>query len=656
MTTRLLIAALALSLHLGCACGPAPSGEDAGEPVVTPDAGRRQPFDAGILLPPVDAGVVFTGIHAGEACPPGLYGGVDLDGGEADAVWGLCVALRELTGTALLDDLPAVGSTQFVFQAAHYQSEIQDAPDIFGRYAVKVMRSRYDILKYHPSGVFPTHEGPEEFGLVDMTKDQSRDVKVRSHEIRGGVTFGGLPFAPSTFPPDVQLSAAGFPSEQRVSVTSQGGSYEARLLEGSFSLWLSAPPSALMGTELIHYPVSSSVNLTQSMGLDIDVPASELDGNVTLDGAPIPDRKAGTDFQLDFTPSGGSEPIASTHHEGGINGFTSLVPQGKYSVMLRFEAAPDKHLPSMIWNKQVAQLVDLNQNATLNVDLGTRWVEGGILIDGAPPPPNPGAIYTMFWYGWSGTTAPASFLYYELPLDTASFQLRTFPSEYTVFLWLEDKFGPDLVEGWYIATRSIDVQTDTQLPIDIETATLEGHLKVDGVPVPKGVAGGELRFRSRDGTYSKTIVPLADDGTYRIRIPKGHYDIYFRVDNDTYPEYATGWSLILGAVDLTVPQPLEIDYRTILVSGPLRVGGEIVKDNLPGADVSLVMQRYRDRQWFQWDFPGGTPEYRMRIPEGDYTLHFQIHQGAIPDVAWGEAPMGVTVPLYRALPTPPPPR
>jgi hypothetical protein len=629
---------------------------DAGvEPEV--DAGRRRP-DAGILLPPPDAGIPFTGNQAGEPCPKEVYGAPDPDGGKPDSIFGICVNLHEVAGTALLNDQPAQSPIELKFQAAAYQSEYHAPTDSFGRYSAKVMRSRYDIYKYHPLGIFPSHDGPEEFGQIDLTKDQARDVRVKSHQVRGSALFGGLPFTPSTLPGDVNLIAAGYPAEQRVSVTSQGGSYETAFIEGTFQINLSAPPNALMGTELTNYPLTTFFDLRAPASFDINIPTSELSGNVTFDGAPIPDRKPGTDFMLDYIPINGQEVVASTHHEGGIQGFTSLLPKDKYSVMLRLEAQPDRHLPSMVFNKQLAQTVDLNANASLNVDLKMWNVEGGILIDGQPPPPNPSANYLMFWYGWSGTIAPASLLYYELPLDNAAFSLRVFPSKYSVFLWITDAFGPDFAEGWTLLNRAIDVVGDTQMPVNIETEVFEGRLIIDGKIPEKGQPVGELRFQSRiqgqEGTYWRTITPTTTDGTFRVRLPKGKYKVDFAIDRRTYPEYATGWTNIFSTLDMTVRQPLaEVRYDTAYLTGPLRVGGKVVDDNLPGGEVGLYLQRHSTAGWYEWDFKGGTPDYKIRIPEGDYLLHFRIFENAIPGVAFGEAPMGVTVPVWKPVVQPP---
>jgi hypothetical protein len=658
--SRAFAAVFISAFAAGCSCGPLPEPLDAGSEV--PDAGKKPKFDAGTLLPPPDAGIVFTGNQAGEKCLPETYGPPDRDGGEPDMIFGLCIAVNEVSGTAQLNDLPAASPIQLKFQAAAYQSEIVTPTDNFGRYAAKALRSRYDIFKYHPTGIFPTHDGPEEFGLLDLTsKDQQRDLKVRSHELRGSALFGNLPFTPTAAPGDITLFASGYPAEQTVAVTSQGGSYQTSLLEGTFQVNLSSPPTALMGTELIRYPLTSFLNLTRSSGLDISINTSELDGNVTIDGAPIPDRKVGTDFQLDFIPVNGTEVIASTHHEGGVMGFTSLLPKDRYSVMLRFESQPDRHLPSMIFNKQIAQQIDLTNNASLNVNLPTFVVEGGILVDGMPPPPNPTGSYTMFWYGWSGSTAPASLLYYELPLDNAAFSLNVFPSEYSVFLWVTEVFGPDFAEGWVLLRRSIDVNSNTQMPINIETALFEGKLFIDGQAPPQGQPAGELRFSSRiqgqEGTYWRTVTPSTTDGTFKVRLPVGKYKVDFAIDRRTYPEHASGWSLIFSTLDLTVHQPqADVRYDTVSMTGPLRVGKAIVDDNLPGSEVGLYLQRRRDGLWYQWDFPGGTPDYKMRLPEGDWTLHARIFEGAIPGVAWGEAPMGVTVPAYKRVPPPPPPQ
>lgn len=635
-----------MAVVAGAACRPPVGGPDASVPVVRPDAG---PKDAGDVVPPwmrqEDAGYIFLDRYAGEPCPDESYAGVPRDGGEFTVTWGICVALRELKGTATLNNQPVQGNAEILFEAAQWDSRILRPVDEFGRYDVKVMRSRYDVLKYHPDGIWPNHKGFQEFGFLDMAKDQQRDLAVSSHRLRGGAFFGGLPFRGVTFPPDVYIRAAGIPPDQHAGSTSVGGAYELALIDGTMALLLNTPPPALQGTELVDYPLTWSFQLKDHSMFDINVPASELEGTITVDGMPLADRKPGDDFELNYTPSGEQTVVARTHHEGGLAGFHSLLPKGKYSVTLSFDSIPDKHMPAQVFNKQVAQMVDLNENATISKNFTTVPIEGGITIDGQSPIVNPGYDWTLYMYAFASATDPWFFVYYRVPLDSGSFTLRAFPGIYFVAIMLSDDLAPDLVDGFMRIAVRMEINKPSSLPIVIETATFTGKLLIDGQPPPFGQEAGTVILRQADQSFSRRIY-TAPDGEFRIRAPKGAYEVYFIINRQTYPNHASGRERLVSRLELFEDQVADLIYDTVPVRGPIRLGGKTIPDNLGGDDVQLHMQRHGDRSGWVWGFPGGSDNYYLRIPTGLYEMSFNIQQDAQPDVAWGTAPLGYRLPAY----------
>lgn len=635
-------------------CPHPPVVADGGPPVVKPPVTVK---DAGPEVPPwmrqTDAGYVFLERYAAEPCPTEAYGGTD--GGEYTVTWGICVALRKLEGNALLNGAPVVGNSEVHFEAAQYGSEIIRAVEPSGHYDIKVMRTKYDLLKYHPDGVWPNHKGFVELGFIDMTKDQRKDLTVTSHKLRGGAFFGGLPFVGVQYPPDVYLRAAGFPPDQHAGSTSVGGSYELALMDGQMALLLNTPPTALQGTELVDYPLTWSYTLSENSMFDINVAASELEGNITVDGTPLSDRKSGDDFELNYTPSGEETIVAVTHHEGGLAGFHSLLPKGKYAVTLSFDSLPDRHLPAQVWNKQVVQQVDLTQNATITKNFTTVPIEGGITIDGKSPTVNPGYNWVLYMYAYASATEPWFFTYYKVPLDSGSFNLRAFPGVYYVAIQLGDDLAPDLVDGFHRVARQKEILGSTTLPIEIETAMFTGHLYIDGLPPPAGMEAGTITLRQSDQTFSRKVFTAAD-GEFRLRVPKGAYEVYFQINRSTYPAHASGRERLVSRLELFEDQTTDLIYDTVPIAGPIRVDGKMIDDNLGGDDVRVVMRRRQDSTTWVWGFPGGQPNFYMRIPQGLYEMSFHILQDAMPGVAWGDAPLGYQLPAFSPYVRPSPAR
>ncbi len=369
-----------------------------------------------------------------------------------------------------------------------------------------------------------------------------------------------------------------------------------------------------------------------------------VEGEITLDGRPFPNRVPGPDFNLEFVRPGESDPSVRTHHEGGVAAFSGLVPTGQYAVTLNFERSPDRQLPSWVFNQQLASQLDVTKtDARVSKNFVSWRVEGGLLIDGRPVRPNPNYTWAMFMYGFAGSSTTQSGLLYEVPLEAASFDLRIFDGNYFTILSIDEHFADDLVNGYYIVDRYLQVHENRSLPINLETATLTGKLSIDGAAPPAGQVAGQLWFRNRalegQNSWFRKRVVTSEDGEFRARLPKGEYEIYFLIDRNTYPEYATGRQLLVSRVVLDGPATVDLAYTTKLVTGPIRLGGEVVPDEVPGEEVGVILSSDDGRQ-FTWGFNGGAPNYRLRVPQGEYDLDFVINPNAIAGVAWGTAPFG----------------
>jgi hypothetical protein len=619
-------------------------------PVAIPDAGPPiHPHpppddDGGIVVPPwmmqQDAGYVFQDRYPTVECPAEYYAGLD-DGGypEHSIVFGICVAMHTLSGQALLNNAPVQGTTELHFLGGNFGSQLIVPVDAFGQYSVKLLRSKYDILQYHPDGIFPTHKGFIEFPQLDMTHDTVKNLTATSSSLRGSAFFAGIPFTPVAFPPDVTLRASGIPPDQYAGVMSQGGTYDLALMNGAMALLLNTPPEALQDTELVDYPLTWSFSLTQPTAYDINIPGSELQGDIRVDGNPLDDRKPGYDFELHYTPSNQETPVAITHHYGGIAGFHSVLPKGVYGVTLHYDSTPDRHYPALLWNLSVAQAADLTQDTSITRNITTVPVEGGIVIDGQSPIVNPGYNWVLYMYATGSSTAPWFFAYYKIPLDSASFQLRVFPGVYYVAIQLGDDLKQDLVDGWFRVSRLKEFSGPDILPISIDTSLYTGKLLIDGQPPPVGQRAGVVTFRQSDQTYKKDMF-VAQDGSFMIRVPKGAYEVYFTIDPVTYPLYASGRERLIARLELFEDQIQDLAYNTVPVIGPLRIDGRPVAHNTGGNDIQLHLVRDEDQVAFIWGFQSGTPNYLMRIPQGQYAMTFEIMPYAIPGAAYGTAPMG----------------
>lgn len=655
---------LALTLTLGACdgCGQGVIGEDGGLDHAA-DAGSGGRRDAGLLdagdddfLPPwPDAGTVFKTGSADVLCPDGAHGSAVAeaaspgglpDGGfpEGMTVRDLCIGLAELSGSVRVDGLPPTAPIQLTVDDLAHQSGLEVTPTPDGRYSVRFMQGRYDRLLFHPRQL-GWHTGSKDFGFTDLRKDLVRSLTVRTWQVGGSAFFAGQPWPSSQQPPDVTLHADGAPS-QTAYATNTLGAWGVRLMEGEYQFRISVPHSALGETQLIRYPVGAWTRLDGDRTLDVDIPAAEVSGHFTFDDRPFPDRLPnGPDFRLSFTPSTGGEVVASTHHEGGDSFYASLVPRGLYRVDVTLLDAVDPSYPSALYDKQVAASVDLQHgNATLDVNFTTHALEGVLMVDGEPVASQPSNTWLLYAQARPSQSDPGFLAHYRVPLAQPGFNLRALRGTYMFAVLLDGSVHPELPQGWHIVATQQLVDRDISLPIDIVTDVLEGTLRIDGEPAANALGKvGRLHFRAHSTGQRLTWDVHTVDGHFRLRLPRDVYDVEFEIDEDAYPSHATGRHPLGAVADLTEareePLHLNLDYRTVAVGGALLVDESLLPDALPGQPEARLHLRRNGSGNLRYTkrLEGGRLFWFMRLPEGDYQASFELHEGVLPDVAFGTA-------------------
>ncbi len=690
MRSPLLLLTLSLALVAGCQCAP-PAGVDAGTPAAPrPDSGELPPedyviVDGGGPTPPVrDAGSTQPPERTDGGRPPLLDGGevtwdagLPSDGGlaifvptlnfpaqgafedcsaavladsaDAGALGGdvylpLCVALRTVSGTAALNGNPVNDTVSWALSSSDYSSQYVGRPED-GGYAFRALRSPYDDFTWHPVEIFPTHQGPLSTGPLSLIVDRTRALATTAWEVSGSTSFGGAPWLPSVNPKDFTLGAANPSYAQSASATSVDGGYTVRMVEGTYGLAVSLPKEALGTTALSGYPLSQPLVLTQPATVDVHLPAALLEGTITVDGQPLPDRiPGGADYQLEYELQG--NPVATSAHESTAGMLRAFLPQGTYGVNLLLPDAIDRQLPSYLEHFRLSPALALTQDRTEQFPLTTHRWEGAILLDGQPVPALPGSLWTMYAYGYWGNTRPWFVSYYTVPADVPSFMLRLFPATYYLLLWLDEGFHPDLAAGWFLIDPYKQVNTDISHVVDVQTSEFSGTLTIDGQPASAPLSVGTLTFQNNDDFYRKRIE--SHDGTFRVKIPKGVYDVFFTIDGDAYPEHAVGRHLLAGGVDLTANAYRDLTYDTVRVSGPLQVGGAPLANALAAApELSVKLFPLGAPYSFSYGLQGGSTAYAFRIPPGAYDVDVVLAEGVLEKTAWGRAPYAVAWPLQR---------
>ncbi|MFL5320397.1 MAG: hypothetical protein ACJ790_12125 [Myxococcaceae bacterium] len=645
---KLIVAASLMAVVVSaCQCGR-PGGPE--EETEADGGGKR---DGGNLLPDggvrpdaghtSDGGIPYTSYTfpegtAYEPCTTDTEGRA-ADGGmpNPDVYLPLCIALRKVDGFAQLNGAPVQQSVHWSAEATGYGSDYDDGTD-GGLYSFKVLRGDYTHFKWHPSDIYPTHQGPIDTGAISLLSNVHRDLAVTAHWLSGRLTFGGIPWISSTNPPDLTVNAASFATPQSASTSTANGNYNVRLIEGTYQLAIDVPKEALGSTELAGYPLTGITNLQADTTVSQDLPVSLLTGSLLIDGEPIPNIvSTGPDYYLEYDLNGA--PVVATTHEGADGNLRAVVPSNTYAVSFGFSALPNRTLPDQLINKQLSASLNLAQDRTQNWNLSTVHWEGALLVDGQPVPGQAGTVWTLYAYGYdSGPNDPWFVAYYDVPFDQASFNLRMFPKTYFLELYIDERFHPDLMAGWYIYDRQKDIVTNTSGVINVDTGELFGTLNIDGQPASNvNSAVGTLVLSGAEGSFSRKLETT--DGTFHVRVPKGTYDIAFVINQDAYPEYASGRYTLQKSVNLSSRQNVTLNYNTVRVAGPLAVDNALVPNtSLSTNELSLVIAPSIGNGTWHKKLEGGQSWYSFRIPEGDWDVDVQIEEQALPNTAWGSAP------------------
>ena len=410
-------------------------------------------WDAGL---PEDAGLTiyipstpFPADGAFEDCNAALLpGALDAGAASGDVYLPVCVALRQVSGTAAVNAVPVGQTVSWALKTADYSSQYVDSPQD-GGWVFQALRSPYDDFTWHPVEIFPTHDGPLSTGPLSLLTDQSRALATTAWEVSGTARFGGAPWLPSTSPPDLTLGAGSPAYSQSAAATTADGGYAVRLVEGTYGMAVSMPKEALGTTAISGYPLPQPLQLFQPATVDVDLPASLLEGSLTVDGQPLPDRiPGGVDYVLEYERAG--QAVATSSHEATSGTLRAVLPKDTYNVHLLLPDAVDRQLPSYLEHFRLVPSLSLAQDQNVQFPLTTLTWEGAILLDGQPVPALPGTLWTMYAYGYGSNARPWFVAYYTVPADVPSFLLKLFPSTYYLLLWLDEGFHPDLAAGWFL--------------------------------------------------------------------------------------------------------------------------------------------------------------------------------------------------------------
>lgn len=473
------------------------------------DPGGPLPCSGGVVLKNIDigeSGVLDVDIPLIIVSGKVTQGGEELPGADGDRGHLEFLRESEVTATGSLDTSGAATYTLALFPGT-YSVAFAGNPGLCAEGAAPVACNR---------GVVVSEVALMASGVLD--------VEVPRVEVSGAVTVNGaavpdgmsdrgaLRFDPVDPAMGVGLLAGSFAAEGPVT-------YAVSLIAGTYTVALAANPGQCAGaappTPCVGGPLLAAVDLTMSGALDVDIPMIVVGGDITREGAALP-QEDGDRGSVGFAREGGDATAVALGTDGPIDYVLGVVP-GTYALSYAANAGlcDGVTAPAMPCSSGPLQTLALNKDGVLDIDIPVVAVSGKVTRNGADLPNQVMDRGSVAFVGASGSLAvalgAADFSEYAVTLLPGTYDVA-YTAASAECLTAPDNLMPcgggPLVTG--IALTSSGV-----LDVDVRAIEVSGAVTHGGAALPNlGDARGALRWtRVSAGGAEPLIGPRIDLGT-----------------------------------------------------------------------------------------------------------------------------------------------
>ncbi len=551
----------------GCSCSTPDTGQDAGEPVSRADGG----------LPEGCQGTPLT-----------TDGVLDLD-----LKMVTITGAVHLNGGALPSEAGSRGSVIFTEKKTGSSASVPLRTSGPINYALSLAPGIYDV-SFAANAVLcagastpqmPCTGGPL-LKDVSLTADGALDVDIRSVSVSGNVTLNG------------QALPAQSSSRGRLSFGIKGGSaattrdfgssgtfrYAMTLLAGSYEVSY-LPSGACDGKSSPAMPcnggVVSTIVLSSSGALDVDLQAIKVNGAITVNGAALPST-ASARGQMSFALESGTEAAFSLRSSGAVTYALTLLA-GSYDIRFLGNAAlcDGTTAPGMPCNGGSLRKIALTSSGTLDLDIPMVKVSGSVTVDGSPVPSaaaERGRISFALEQGVPLSLAMRS-------SGAVRYAVSLLPGQYLVRLdanvqLCDGTTAPPVpcVSGDLLAST---ITADGNLDIDIHRIEVSGRVTLKGQPIPAQPGSrGRLLF-SLDGG-GQAFAPLGNSGDahYLLALLPGKYVVGYEANpglcGGSAPPAVPCNGGALTTAEITSNGALDVDIPAIQVSGRVTLRGQVL--------------------------------------------------------------------------------
>ena len=423
-----------------------------------------------------------------------------------------------------------------------------------------------------------------------------------------------------------------------------GGStaYSLDVYPGTYDISFSFPYGDTVGDNSTGSMIAASnVKISADTTKNLAPETFSLSGNITYNGAKIPDTRSGYDeynLVLTETTSGLTYGYSSN---GGSTAYSLDVYPGTFDITFSFpysDTVGDNSTGAAL----VASGVKLTADTTKNLAPETFTVSGNITYNGAKIPDTRSGYDE---YNLVLSDASTGLAYgYSFNGGSTAYSLDVYPGTYDVkFSFPYSDTVGDNSTGSTIVATSVKVSADTTKNLAPETYTLSGNITYNGSKIPDTRSGyDEFNLVLADASTGLSYGYSFNGGStaYSLDVYGGTYDVSFSFPySDTVGDNSTGSTIVAEGVKISADMTKNLAPQTYALTGNITYNGSKIPDTRSGYDeYNLVFADEGSGLSYGYSFNGGSTAYALDVYPGTYSVYFSFpYSDTVGDNSTGSA-------------------
>ncbi len=408
--------------------------------------------------------------------------------------------------------------------------------------------------------------------------------------------------------------------------------YSAEVYPGTYDVYFKLNYSGVVdGAPTDWTRLISSLNVTGDTARDWEPATVRLSGDVTFNGATIPDTYNGyEEWTLTLVES--NTGLTYTYGmEGGARAYNVQVYPGTYDVYFQLnysgivEGAPTDRT-------RLISALAINADKTRNLTPETHTLSGAIKFNGQTIPDT----YNGYeeWHLRLVETGSGLSYGYGQEGGSGSYSILVYPGDYDIYFNLNYS---GVIDGAPTdATRlhsNVAVTADTTQNLAPTTYTLSGAVNFDGQTIPDTYNGYEEWYMQLVETGIGLSYGYNQEGgsaNYSVLVYPGTYDLYFKLNYSGVIDGApTDTTRLKENLAITADTTQKIAPKTHLVSGDILFDGQPIPDTYNGyQEWGMTWTEVYSGLTYSYSFDG-APTYEMRSYGGIYDVYFHLNYSGV---------------------------